>query len=67
MEKQTNLIFDFSKTIDLILPAYNEETSVKKCIEDFESLNLFNEIIVVDNNSTDNTPQEIKKLMQDMF
>ena len=61
MEKQTNLKFSFSGTIDLILPAYNEESSVKKCIEDFNSLNLFNEIIVVDNNSTDNTEKEIKK------
>ena len=61
MEKQTNLKFDFFQTIDLILPAYNEESSVRKCIENFESLNLFNEIIAVDNNSTDNTANEIKK------
>ena len=61
MEKQTNLIFDRSKTIDLILPAYNEETSIKKCIEDFNSLSLFKNIIVIDNNSTDGTEKEIKK------
>ena len=61
MEKQTNLKFVFFQTIDLILPAYNEESSIRKCIEDFESLNLFNEIIAVDNNSTDNTANEIKK------
>ena len=61
MEKQTNIKFDFFQTIDLILPAYNEESSVRKCIENFESLNLFNEIIAVDNNSTDNTANEIKK------
>ena len=60
MEKQTNLKFVFFQTIDLILPAYNEESSIRKCIEDFESLNLFNEIIAVDNNSTDNTANEIK-------
>ena len=61
MEKQTNLKVGNSKSIDLILPAYNEESSVKKCIEDFDSLNLFQNIIVVDNNSTDNTENEIKK------
>ena len=61
MEKQTNLKFVFFQTIDLILPAYNEESSIRKCIEDFESLNLFNEIIAVDNNSSDNTAKEIKK------
>ena len=60
MEKQTNLKFVFFQTIDLILPAFNEESSIRKCIEDFESLNLFNEIIAVDNNSTDNTANEIK-------
>ena len=61
MEKKTNLNFDFFKTIDLILPAYNEEASIRKCIEEFESINLFTEIIVVDNNSSDNTANEIKK------
>ena len=61
MEKQANIKFDFFQTIDLILPAYNEESSIRKCIEDFDSLNLFKEIIAVDNNSTDNTAKEIKK------
>ena len=61
MEKQTNLKFVFFQTIDLILPAFNEESSIRKGIEDFEALNLFNEIIAVDNSSTDNTAKEIKK------
>ena len=61
MEKQIDIKFDFSQTIDLILPAYNEESSIKKCIEDFDSLNIFTKIIVIDNNSTDNTTAEIKK------
>ena len=47
--------------IDLILPAYNEEESIKKCVNNFEKLNIFNKIIVIDNNSTDNTKKEILK------
>tara|TARA_Y100000741_G_scaffold360641_1_gene343210 strand:+ start:317 stop:1033 length:717 start_codon:yes stop_codon:yes gene_type:complete len=54
-------MFTTTHDIDLILPAYNEESSIRKCIEDFESLNLFKEIIAIDNNSTDNTAAEIKK------
>ncbi len=54
-------MFTTTHDIDLVLPAYNEESSIRKCIEDFESLNLFKEIIAIDNNSTDNTAAEIKK------
>ena len=46
---------------DIVLPAYNEEITIRKCIESFEKLNLFKNIIVVDNNSTDKTKEEIKK------
>ena len=31
-------MFTTTHDIDLILPAYNEESSIRKCIEDFESL-----------------------------
>ena len=49
------------KTISLILPAYNEEENIKKIINDFEKLNIIDEILAVDNNSSDNTKQEIEK------
>ena len=61
MKNKINFSYKFNGTIDLVLPAFNEETSIKKCVKDFESLNIFNNIIVVDNNSTDNTADEIKK------
>ncbi len=57
-------MFTTTHDIDLILPAYNEESSIRKCIEDFESLNLFKEIIAIDNNSTDNTAAEVKKTIK---
>ena len=55
------------KTISLILPAYNEEKNIKKIINDFEKLNIVDEIIAVDNNSNDNTKQEIEKTSAKYF
>ena len=50
-----------NKTVEIILPAYNEEKSIKKYINDLESLNLFDKIVVINNNSTDNTKKEVLK------
>ena len=50
-----------NNSVNIILPAYNEEKSIAKFILDLESLNIFEKIIVVDNNSTDNTKNEILK------
>jgi glycosyltransferase involved in cell wall biosynthesis len=49
------------KKFSLILPAYNEEVHIKKNIESFINTKIFDEVIVVDNNSTDNTKDEISK------
>ena len=47
------------KGISIIIPAYNEEAYIKKCLErvisECEKYHGKTEIIVVDNNSTDNT------------
>ena len=40
--------------IAVIIPVYNEEKSIKKVINDIPQ-NIINEVIVVNNNSTDNT------------
>tara|TARA_X000000950_G_C13663326_1_gene556877 strand:- start:10 stop:723 length:714 start_codon:yes stop_codon:yes gene_type:complete len=50
-----------NKSFSLVLPAYNEETHIKKNIESFIETKIFDEIIVVDNNSTDLTKVEIEK------
>ncbi len=50
-----------NKKFSLILPAYNEEVHIKKNIESFINTKIFDEVIVVDNNSTDNAEKEIKK------
>ena len=50
-----------NKSFSLVLPAYNEEAHIKKNIESFIETKIFDEIIVVDNNSTDLTKVEIEK------
>ncbi len=45
----------------MILPTYNEVASLRSVIVDFEKLNLFDEIIVVNNNAMEGTSQEILK------
>ena len=46
--------------IVVIIPAYNEENSIAKVIHDLPA-KLVTEIIVVDNNSTDNTSNKAKQ------
>lgn len=48
-----------NQKVCVVFPAFNEEVNIKKAIEDFFKISFIDEIIVVDNNSTDNTKQEI--------
>ena len=52
--------------LSIVIPAYNCETYLERCIESIkialEESEVKGEIIIVDNNSTDNTPIIIKKL-----
>lgn len=42
--------------ISIVIPAYNEEVNIARCLDSLASqTRIANEIIVVDNNSTDNT------------
>ncbi len=45
--------------INVIIPAYNEENSIAKVIRDIPK--LVNEVIVISNNSTDNTEKNAKQ------
>ena len=47
-----------SKKIRVIIPAYNEELSITKVINDIPE--IVNEIIVIDNNSNDFTSKKAK-------
>jgi len=47
------------KTVSVILPTYNEKDSIKKCIRDFEALEIVDSIIVVNNNAAIGTSEEV--------
>jgi len=54
-----------STMISIVIPAYNESDNIQTCIDSLKTQSLPQknyEIIVVDNNSTDNTLELIKKL-----
>lgn len=41
--------------VSVIIPAFNEESSIAYVIDDYKTISSVNEIIVIDNNSIDNT------------
>ncbi len=47
-----------SKTVQCVLPAYNEEGYIRPAVEDFLISGVVDEVIVVDNNSRDRTAEE---------
>jgi glycosyltransferase involved in cell wall biosynthesis len=47
-----------TKTVSVVLPAYNEEKYIRPAVEDFFSSGVVDEIVVVDNNSRDGTARE---------
>src|SRR5262245_50088534 len=49
-----------SKSVTVVLPAYNEERYIRPAVEDFFVPNVVDEVIVVDNNSRDRTADEAK-------
>src|SRR5678809_592302 len=47
-----------SKTVSILLPAYNAEKYIRPAVEDFFVDGIVDEVIVVDNNSRDRTAEE---------
>jgi glycosyltransferase involved in cell wall biosynthesis len=47
-----------SKTVSIVLPAYNEEKYIRPAVQDFFVDGVVDEVIVVDNNSRDRTAEE---------
>jgi glycosyltransferase involved in cell wall biosynthesis len=47
-----------TKTVSVVLPAYNEEKYIRPAVEDFFSSGVVDEVVVVDNNSRDATARE---------
>ena len=46
--------------VSVILPAYNEEGSIRAAVEDFFATGVVDEVVVVDNNSRDRTAEETR-------
>lgn len=55
------------KKVSVVFPCYNEEKNIANAIKDFFSTGYVDEIIVVDNNSKDNSAKEIKKTKAKYF
>ena len=49
------------KTVAVILPTYREKDSIRKCINDLEALGIVDKIIVVNNNASLGTSEEVAK------
>ena len=49
-----------SKTVSIVLPAYNEAQYIRSAVEDFLIPDLVDEVVVVDNNSRDGTSEEAR-------
>jgi len=49
------------KKVSLALPAYNEAENIARAIDSFKKVGIIDEIIIVDNNSTDKTGELAKK------
>lgn len=45
------------RTVSLVIPAYNEEQTIQKVVEEFRQEAHLDEIVVVDNNCTDRTAE----------
>jgi glycosyltransferase involved in cell wall biosynthesis len=50
-----------NKRVSVILPVYNEEENIRSAIEGFFASYAVDEVVAVDNNSTDKSAEEIKK------
>jgi glycosyltransferase involved in cell wall biosynthesis len=49
-----------SKTVSIILPAYNEERYIRSAVEEFFATGVVDEVLVIDNNSRDRTAHEAR-------
>ena len=50
-----------TKTVSVVLPAYNEEAYIGPAVDDFFVPDVVDEVLVVDNNSRDGTADEVRR------
>lgn len=49
------------KTVSIVLPAFNEEDGIKEAIDHFYATGIVDEVLVINNNSSDRTVEEAQK------
>jgi glycosyltransferase involved in cell wall biosynthesis len=49
------------RKVSVILPTYREKDSIRQVIHDFEALGLVDEIVVINNNATEGTSEEVRQ------
>ena len=49
-----------NKKISLVVPVYNEEENLENFLNEVKKIQVFDEILVVDNNSTDKSKEIIQ-------
>ena len=49
-----------NRTVSVVFPVYNEEENIRKAIEDFLAQPFVDEVVAVDNNSSDRSAEEIR-------
>jgi len=49
------------KTVSVVIPAYNEEATVREIVQEVFQLPSVDEVVVVNNNSTDGTADEVRR------
>jgi glycosyltransferase involved in cell wall biosynthesis len=47
-----------NKSVSVVLPAYNEESSIRRAVEEFLATEVVDEVVVINNNSRDRTLEE---------
>ena len=55
-----------SKVLSIVIPVFNKWNFTKSCLNDLSQLPEDHEIIIIDNASSDETPKEIEKLINDL-
>ena len=50
-----------NRKVSLILPTYRERDSIRQVINDFESLGLVDEILVINNNAVEGTSEKVRQ------
>ena len=55
------------RTVSVVMSTFNERESIRQCINDFFSTNIVDEVIIVDNNATKGTREEVERTSANLY